>query len=381
MTNPISLYIHTPWCIRKCPYCDFNSHTHQGPLPEIAYIQALIADLTADLERFPARPVQSIFIGGGTPSLFAAASYDLLFNALNRLLPFMPHIEITLEANPGATEQQRFRDYRALGINRLSLGIQSFNPLHLKALGRVHDDTQARRAITEARAAGFENINLDLMYGLPAQSIAEGLQDLREALAFDTEHLSWYELTLEPNTVFYKQQPRLPDEDHLLDLEEEGLALLATHHFQRYEISAFSKFDRRCQHNMNYWRFGDYYGIGAGAHGKYTLTDDAQHREVFRSRKHRQPTSYLKATESRVAECMVVGSADLIFEFMLNVTRLEGPIEIGLLTTQTGLDGQCLRPLLIEAARKELIILTDTCFEVTSFGRRHTNALQAMFLP
>ncbi|MFI4962989.1 MAG: radical SAM family heme chaperone HemW [Legionellales bacterium] len=374
--QPLSLYIHIPWCIRKCPYCDFNSHKSPETLPEQSYIQALIEDLKQDLACFPARELTSIFIGGGTPSLFCAQSFDTLFNQLHKLLPFAQEIEITLEANPGTVEQQRFTDYRQAGINRLSLGIQSFNPTHLKTLGRIHDDQQAHKAIDAARKAGFTNLNLDLMHGLPNQTVAQGLEDLTIGLNHQPEHLSWYQLTLEPNTVFYKQKPPLPSEDDSCLLEEQGLLLLEQQGFKRYEISAFSKPHHQSKHNLNYWLFGDYFGIGAGAHGKYSNQTTIQ-----RTRKHRQPKDYLNPDKPYLAAVETVQTNEIPFEFMLNTTRLEQPIPLNLFTQTTHLDLSHLLPKLQIAQTKNLITLTNTHWQVTPLGRRYTNNLQELFLP
>ncbi len=374
----MSLYIHIPWCIRKCPYCDFNSHKSPEHLPEENYIKALIADLKIDLQRFSGTTIDSIFIGGGTPSLFSASAFESLLSELRTLLTFSNNIEITLEANPGTVEQQRFTDYRALGINRLSLGIQSFNANHLKALGRIHDDEQAHRAIESARNAGFDNINLDIMHGLPNQSIREGLTDLKMALAHKPEHLSWYQLTIEPNTLFYKQSPTLPHEDDAFTLEQEGLAILESHSLKRYEISAFSQTDKEARHNLNYWLFGDYYGIGAGAHGKLTAADGKQ---IFRTRKQRQPNDYLNAQKHFLAALEQVSQDELIFEFMLNTTRLQQAIPNLLFSERTGLHFDHLAPGLLKAQTKGLLTINDHHWQVTSFGRGYTNDLQALFLP
>ncbi len=373
----LSLYVHIPWCIRKCPYCDFNSHKSPESLPEANYVKALIADLNIDLLRFEGRPLGSIFIGGGTPSLFSATAFETLFNELKTLLPFSNDIEITLEANPGTVEQQRFTDYRALGINRLSIGIQSFNATHLKTLGRIHDDKQAHKAIESARIAGFDNINVDIMHGLPNQSIAEGLNDLQTALTYQPEHLSWYQLTIEPNTVFYKKRPPLPNEDDACALEDEGLALLDASHLQRYEISAFCKPNQQARHNMNYWSFGDYFGIGAGAHGKLTTKNN----EIFRTRKQRQPADYLNPNKSFLAAIDHVSDAELIFEFMLNTTRLQQAIPNSLFTERTGLNIDKLIPGLSKAQAKGLLDIKENTWQITPFGRRYTNDLQAIFLP
>lgn len=373
---PLSLYIHIPWCIQKCPYCDFNSHKSPDTLPELAYVHALIDDLTYDLSCYSNRILNSIFIGGGTPSLLSAKAYDALLTGIKPLLPFADDIEITLEANPGTVEQHRFNDYRALGINRLSLGIQSFNAYHLKALGRIHDDTQAHRAIDAARWAGFDNLNIDIMHGLPNQTPSEGLTDLRTALSHQPEHLSWYQLTLEPNTVFYKTRPPLPSEEDADELEQRGLALLKQNHYQRYELSAFTRNEKWSRHNLNYWLFGDYYGIGAGAHGKLTSAE----WQVHRTRKHRQPKDYLNPEKPFLAETTRLTTNDLIFEFMLNATRLEEPIKQTLFTERTGLSFDCLKPHLLQAQNKGLVTLTPTHWQITPFGRRYTNDLQAMFL-
>lgn len=374
--SPLSLYIHIPWCIRKCPYCDFNSHKSPEVLPEQHYVQALIADLQADIAYFGTREIRSIFIGGGTPSLFSAEAYNTLFTELKQILSFAQNIEITMEANPGSVEQQRFTEYRQIGINRLSLGIQSFNPQHLKALGRIHDGQQAHNAIQAARLAGFDNLNIDIMHGLPNQSIAQGLDDLATAIGYQPEHLSWYQLTIEPNTVFYKEQPPLPSEDDAFLLEEQGFELLKKAGFNRYEISAFSKPDKQAQHNLNYWLFGDYFGIGAGAHGKLT-TDQG----IKRTQKYRQPKEYQNSQKPFLATMELVADEELVFEFMLNTTRLEQPVPIELFTQRTGLDLSHLLPKLQYAAHKNLITLTDTQWQVTPLGRRYTNDLQALFLP
>jgi putative oxygen-independent coproporphyrinogen III oxidase len=375
---PLSLYVHIPWCIRKCPYCDFNSHKSPSTLPEDHYVASLLSDLKQDLQRFPSRTIDSIFIGGGTPSLFSASAFESLFGELRTLLAFASDIEITLEANPGTVEQKRFKDYRSLGINRLSLGIQSFNPIHLKNLGRIHDEKQAHHAIDTARNAGFDNINIDVMHGLPQQTVAEGLEDLKTAIAHQPEHLSWYQLTIEPNTVFYKQRPTLPSEEDADTLETEGFALLAEHQFHRYEISAFCRDNTPSRHNLNYWLFGDYFGIGAGAHGKITLDN---HFRVVRTRKQRQPKDYLDTGKPFLASTEPVTPMDLIFEFMLNTSRLEQAIPHTLFTERTGLGLDSLIPLLKKAAEKELITLCDTGWQITPFGRRYTNDLQALFLP
>lgn len=374
--QPLSLYIHMPWCIQKCPYCDFNSHKSPNTLPEQDYLFALLEDLQTDLAFYPFSSIQSIFIGGGTPSLFSAESYHFLLSALKKHLVFSPDIEITMEANPGSVDQQRFHEYHHAGINRLSLGIQSFNEQHLKKLGRVHDAKQAHQAIETARKAGFSNLNLDLMHGLPNQSIAEGLVDLKTALNYNPEHLSWYQLTIEPNTVFYKVKPALPNEDEAFLLEEQGFHMLEEAGYERYEISAFAKKNKQARHNLNYWLFGDYFGIGAGAHGKLTLGTT-----VHRTRKHRLPKEYLAKKTAYLVHLEQVEKAELLFEFMLNTTRLQQAIPLSLLTERTGLETQLLLPKLQKAEEKGLIHLTTNTWQVSALGRRYTNNLQELFLP
>jgi putative oxygen-independent coproporphyrinogen III oxidase len=372
-----ALYIHIPWCIRKCPYCDFNSHKSPDTLPESNYIDVLIEDFKHDLAQFPTQNLTSIFIGGGTPSLFSAKAYEQLFSSLQALVAFDSEFEITLEANPGTFEQERFKAYRQLGINRLSIGIQSFNPTHLKILGRIHDDQQALKAIDTARKAGFDNLNIDLMHSLPDQTLEQGLEDLNTAINLSPEHLSWYQLTIEPNTVFYKTKPALPSETICCDLEEQGLKRLQQADFERYEISAFAKPGKSTKHNENYWTYGDYFGIGAGAHGKLTADDHS----IYRTQKPRQPKDYLALDFACRAKLDKVSVEDLIFEFMLNTTRLQAVIPLGLFQLKTGLPINALTPKLKEAEAKGFIQLTETLWQVTSLGRQFTNDLQGMFLP
>ena len=374
---PISLYRHSPWCVRKCPYCDFNSHQSPALRPELDYMHALIADLDQDLIQYPAREIHSIFIGGGTPSLIAAEHYDFLFQALKARLHWQDNIEITLEANPGTLEHGRFADYRALGINRLSLGIQSFNPKHLGLLGRIHDDVQAHQAIEQAQRAGFDNINLDIMHSLPEQSISEALKDLKQAMSYQPKHISWYQLTLEPNTVFYRTKPKLPDDDQVAELEAQGFANLKAQGYSRYEISAFCQTGAEAQHNLNYWLVGDYFGIGAGAHGKYSSPSLDR---ITRSQKNRQPNAYMDPSKPFESEHKDLDAKDLVFEFMLNVSRLEQEIPYSLFAQRTGLSFDRLTPGLNQAAERGFIQLNAESWHMTAFGRQFANDYQSLFL-
>ncbi|MDK2779658.1 MAG: radical SAM family heme chaperone HemW [Pseudomonadota bacterium] len=373
---PLSLYIHVPWCVRKCPYCDFNSHQAQGDLPEQEYIAALLADLDQDLVWVQGRAIRSIFIGGGTPSLLSAAAYRELFAGLQQRLTFADDIEITLEANPGTFEAEKFAAYRALGINRLSIGIQSFNDDCLQALGRIHDGAQAQRAVAMAKQAGFDNFNLDLMHGLPGQTVAQALADLHQALAFSPTHLSWYQLTIEPNTEFYKRPPRLPQEDDLWDIQEAGLALLAGHGFEHYEISAHALPGRASQHNLNYWTFGDYLGIGAGAHGKITLP---QQQEIFRTQKTRLPKDYLNADKKFLTASQQIQHDDAGLECLMNGLRLQQGIPLAVFEQRTGTTlSSVAQPL---ARARELGLLdVDENIRATERGHQYLNELLALFL-
>lgn len=318
---PLSLYIHIPWCVKKCPYCDFNSHEARQDIPEETYINALVADLESELPHIWGRSIESIFIGGGTPSLFSGEAIDTLLQRLRERLPIRPRIEITLEANPGTFEQARFSAYRQAGINRLSVGIQSYNDTHLKALGRIHGANEASQASDIAQRAGFDNINLDLMFGLPKQTVEQALADLSRAIAAKPKHISWYQLTIEENTLFHHVPPPVPHDEHLWQMQQQGQALLKQAGFEQYEVSAYAQPQRQSQHNLNYWQFGDYLGIGAGAHGKLTQPDGS----IIRHTKHRNPRDYMKKAleyQARSSE-KALDKADIIFEFMLNVARLK----------------------------------------------------------
>ena len=377
---PLSLYVHIPWCVQKCPYCDFNSHEARGGIPEAEYIAALIADLESALPLVWGRKVSSIFFGGGTPSLLSGEALDQLLTAIRMRLPLLPEAEITLEANPGTVEADKFAAFRAAGINRLSLGIQSFNPAHLKALGRIHDGDEARRAI-EIAAAHFDNFNLDLMYGLPGQTLCEALHDVETALAFAPTHLSCYQLTLEPNTAFAARPPELPESDICADMQEAIEARLAAAGFTHYETSAFAQPGRQCRHNLNYWTFGDYLGIGAGAHGKLTL-HDGKHWEVRRQMRWKQPKQYLAqiAQATPVQEEFSVEAGDLPFEFMMNALRLNEGFEPDLFAMRTSLPLIAIESELRRAEQQGLIERQLQRIAPTLQGQRFLNRLLELFM-
>lgn len=341
---PLSLYIHIPWCVRKCPYCDFNSHEEKN-IPEQEYVAQCLRDLEQDLPFVQSRALQSIFFGGGTPSLFSGLSIKSILDGVQKKIPFADAIEITLEANPGTAEAARFRGFHTAGVNRLSIGVQSFQPDYLHALGRIHDGVQARHAVEMAQAAGFERINIDLMHGLPGQTVADALIDLQQAIDLGASHISWYQLTIEPNTVFYRQPPVLPVDERLWDIQQAGLALLQRSGFAQYEVSAFAREGQQCRHNINYWQFGDYLGIGAGAHGKITLP--AENR-ILRYSKTRLPRHYLErtnkleGTNNFLAEQFDLADVDLPFEFMLNALRLTAGVPASLFGERTGLSLDCI---------------------------------------
>ncbi|MDX1804099.1 MAG: radical SAM family heme chaperone HemW [Alcanivorax sp.] len=371
ITPPLSLYIHTPWCVRKCPYCDFNSH-ERGELPEQAYLQALFNDLEQDLPLVAGRTVETVFIGGGTPSLLSADFYRQLFNGLRQRLALAGDAEITLEANPGTLEAGRFEGFREAGINRLSIGVQSFNNTHLQALGRIHDSSAAIAAAAQARRAGFDNFNLDIMHALPGQSRQQALDDLQRAIALAPTHLSWYELTIEPNTVFYRSPPSQPDGDAMADTENAGFALLAEHGYQRYEISAFARPGRHCRHNLNYWQYGDYLGIGAGAHGKLT---DARRGQVFRYQKTRLPEHYLADPAAARRQWQAVAADERLFEALLNGLRLVAGMPLGLLDERSGATAAQWLPQLQPLQTQGLLQVDDTQLRCTDIGLAHLNSL------
>ena len=380
---PLSLYVHIPWCVRKCPYCDFNSHTNNGnALPEADYVDALLADLAteASSEKRQGRQLISIFFGGGTPSLFSAAAIARILEGAERLIGFAPAVEITLEANPGTVEQQKFTGFRKAGVNRLSIGIQSFNDTHLKRLGRIHNGTEALTAIHTARQAGFDNINLDLMHGLPEQTPEQAIADLQQAMDFQPEHLSWYQLTIEPNTAFHNQPPVLPIESTLERIQGQGHKLLAKAGFFAYEISAYARPQRLSQHNCNYWQFGDYLGIGAGAHGKIT---DLNEQKILRTRKTRQPSDYLSRLPTGsdfLAEQFSLDSKELPLEFLMNALRLKQGVPTTLFTERTGMSLTTITAHWQSLEARHLVEpLSTGWLRCTAFGHRFLNSILSEF--
>ena len=376
---PLALYVHLPWCARKCPYCDFNSHEARETIPEAAYIDALLSDLEQELPDIWGRSLSSVFIGGGTPSLFGADALERLFSGLRALVALPPTIEVTLEANPGAVEQARFSDYRAIGINRLSIGVQSFDDDSLRALGRIHDAREAIRAVEVARAAGFDKLNLDLMFGLPGQSRAMAQKDLDTAIGLAPEHLSRYELTLEPNTLFARFPPDRPDDDMLWQMQRDGEAQLAAAGYRRYEISAFARPGQECEHNRNYWEFGDYLGIGAGAHGKLSFADGG---EILRRWKLRHPKAYLDNahTAGRVGGQSIVTIDETALEFFMNALRLVDGVEMPLFRARTGIDLQRWQPAIAAAEADGLLEQQGLRLKASDRGLQFLNDLLAHFL-
>lgn len=374
---PLSLYIHVPWCIRKCPYCDFNSHEFQGALPEHDYINALCADLDGELERVNGRALQSIFIGGGTPSLLGADSYARLLDHIGQRIGLGKNAEVTMEANPGTAEAERFAGFRKAGINRLSLGIQSFDDQQLSKLGRIHDSAQAKRAIGIARDAGFENFNLDLMHGLPEQTINAALDDLHSALEFEPRHLSWYQLTIEPNTVFYRRPPPLPADEFVSEMQLQGQQLLSEHGLQQYEVSAYARTDSASLHNLNYWRFGDYLGIGAGAHGKLT---DTENNSILRTRKKKQPGHYLQSNLERTSECKAISEEDKPLEFLLNALRLREGFTIEQFESRTGLAFSVIGKRVEYLQSKHLLEVDGNRISTSTRGYQLLNSVLEEFL-
>lgn len=373
---PLSLYVHIPWCVKKCPYCDFNSHTANNQLPEEEYLQALIQDLELELPYMQGRKLSSIFFGGGTPSLFSADTIGRIIQAAQKRIGFEDRMEITLEANPGTFEQEKFSGYRSIGVNRLSIGIQSFNNNQLEALGRIHSSEQAIKAIETAGNAGFENINLDLMHGLPGQDISHAMADLKQAIDLNPNHISWYQLTIEPNTVFYNKPPTLPKDIILESIQEKGLKLLADNGYQQYEVSAYCKEGNKSSHNMNYWEFGDYLGIGAGAHGKVTLVDEGR---IIRTAKTRKPEDYLARENSYTANCYTIPKEELPMEFMMNAMRLNNGVPKQFFSDRTGITLEEIQPALDKLKKLELIEQPINNLSPTEKGHQFLNNLLEVF--
>lgn len=374
---PLSLYIHTPWCIKKCPYCDFNSHTLQGEIPESAFLAALLEDLSQELKTVKNRTLESIFIGGGTPSLLSADFYRQLLSAIQTRIALAPDIEITLEANPGTFEQAKFAAFREAGINRLSIGVQSFSADHLQVLGRIHDHNDAIRAVTLAQSVGFDNLNIDLMFALSGQTLEQALHDLEVAVSLKPQHISWYQLTIEPNTYFYKHPPLLPDDDSSWDMQIKGKAYLQRAGFGNYEISAYARAGYRARHNLNYWLFGDYLAIGPGAHGKITQSDPFV---VERYWKTRLPLDYLDPNKAYRAGSRKVTSGELAFEFMMNALRLTEGTSWALFAERTRLPPASVAPVMTDLTQKGLLQDDGQTFHPTEQGHQYLNFMLEKFL-
>jgi putative oxygen-independent coproporphyrinogen III oxidase len=381
---PLSVYVHLPWCVRKCPYCDFNSHTAPADLPQAHYVDCLIADLDLDIQwtqgALAGREVSSIFFGGGTPSLFAPEQIARIMEGIRARLSLTQDVEVTMEANPGTIEHGRFTGYRNAGVTRVSLGVQSFDDIQLHRLGRIHSGAQVFDAVAELRAANFENFNLDLMYGLPEQDIDAALADLSAAIALKPAHLSHYQLTLEPGTVFFHRPPPLPDDETLWRMQERCQSHLREFGYQQYEVSAYAQAGQQCRHNRNYWEFGDYIGIGAGGHGKIT---DVAKGGIWRTARMKQPREYLSSTSDlRLIERKMIPTAELPFEFMLNALRLRSGFSIAQFERSTGLSRAALTPCLDKAMRRGLLVaaMVDSTFQTTELGWRFLTDLQSLFL-
>lgn len=371
---PLSLYIHIPWCVQKCPYCDFNSHALKGEVPHEEYVQHLLADLESDLALAQGRELHTIFIGGGTPSLLSGSAMQKLLDGVRARLPVAAHAEVTMEANPGTVEADRFVEYHQAGINRISIGVQSFDAARLQRLGRIHGPQEAKRAAGLAAGLGLRSFNLDLMHGLPDQTLEQALDDLRQAIALNPPHLSWYQLTIEPNTLFASRPPRLPDEDALWDIFEQGHALLSAAGYQQYETSAYARPGYQCEHNLNYWRFGDYLGIGCGAHGKITFPDG----RIVRSAKTRHPRGYLQG--NYLDRQYDVTPDDKPFEFFMNRFRLLETAPRRDFSRYTGLDESVIRTQLDQAIAAGYLTETPQYWQITGHGKLFLNSLLELFL-
>lgn len=376
---PLSVYVHAPWCVRKCPYCDFNSHALEGNVPADAWVDGIRRDLAEQLPEVAGREVQSVFFGGGTPSLLPAEAIGAVLKALRQNLPVARNLEVTLEANPGTAEAERFAGYRRVGVNRLSLGVQSFDDTALERLGRIHSSAEAVQAMRWARDAGFARINLDLMHGLPGQTRIAAMADLEQAIALQPDHLSWYQLTIEPNTAFYNVPPILPVEDLLDDIETQGLQRLTDAGFERYEVSAFARPGEACRHNLNYWAFGDYLGLGPGAHGKLSTRRPDGSLQAIRNRRTRAPADWLPpAGQGRLHRDPPLPAPDLAAEFMLNALRLLDGVPEPLFQQHTGLPPGTLKPVLDELRAEGLI--TPDRLAPTELGTRFLNRVVGRFL-
>lgn len=374
---PLSLYIHIPWCVQKCPYCDFNSHGVKSEIPESAYVQHLLDDLKTDLAYVQGRKLSSIFIGGGTPSLFSENAISTLLQGVERLIPFANNIEVTLEANPGTVEAKRFTGYRAAGVNRISIGVQSLQQDKLKSLGRIHNADEAINAAKLAKTIGLNSFNMDLMHGLPDQSIDDALSDLKQVIALNPPHISWYQLTIEPNTQFASKPPVLPEDETLWQIQEQGHQLLSEAGYQQYEISGYAKPGFQCQHNLNYWRFGDYLGIGCGAHGKIT---DLTTQKIVRTVKVKHPKGYMDLTRPYLFDSWQVESDELPFEYFMNRLRLHESFNMNEFAELTGLPLSHVETNLNRAISAGLMHKIDSTWQVTAKGHRFLNDLLQLFV-
>jgi oxygen-independent coproporphyrinogen-3 oxidase len=375
---PLTLYVHLPWCVRKCPYCDFNSYEARGAVADVAYVEAVLRDLHSEAPLVAGRPVEAVFIGGGTPSLFSGAAIARLLDGVRATVELTRDAEITLEANPGAADAARFAEFRAAGVDRLSIGVQSLRDTQLRALGRVHDAAEARAAVAAARSAGFDNVNVDLMYGLPDDDVAGELADLEQALALGPAHLSWYQLTLEPNTAFGHRPPPLPNDDFVAEVEQRGRKWLAAAGYARYEISAYARPGRRCEHNLNYWRFGDYLGLGAGAHCKLTLPEEGV---IERRVKARNPRTYVEQAGSAAAVSRerIDTPQPAALEFLLNALRLVDGVDVGLFAARAGQPLDTIGAARASAVARGWLVPDPAVLRATPLGLERLNRLLELF--
>jgi len=373
---PLSLYVHIPWCIKRCPYCDFNSHVADSVIPEAEYVKAIIEDLKNDLPWVQGRKLHSIFFGGGTPSLFSGFSIGAILKEVEHLIGFEENAEITLEANPGVMDQQNFSDLYAAGVNRLSIGIQSFNDSHLNSLGRIHGSQDALSAIDIAKSSGFRNFNIDLMHGLPNQSLANAINDIEIAVNSGASHISWYQLTIEPNTEFFSHPPTLPVDDRLAEIQQSGLNVIKNNNYSQYEVSAFARDGRESRHNINYWQFGDYLGVGAGAHGKITIPEDNQ---LIRTTKTRQPKDYLNRVGRPIAKKIKISEEDIVLEFMMNALRLKAGVPVHYLSLRTGIDKEFIEQKVSKLQSQGLMESSALRYQTTSLGYQFLNTVLQSF--